>query len=134
MGFTDTFFTLLRAMLGDFDFESMQYSNRVFGPVYFIFFMVLVFFIMLSLFLAILNDAYLNVQEEQRKAGGLSVVSVTRDWLKSKAAVFETHHSDDIVDTLVAKDLKHSQLLTFFDVDRSGELSPAEQIQLIHRL
>ena len=67
--FTDTFFTVLRIMLGDFDFESMQYSNRFFGPIYFVAFMVLVFFIMLSLFLAILNDAYLNVQEEQRKAG-----------------------------------------------------------------
>lgn len=30
--------TLLRTMLGDFDFEPLQYSNRVFGGLNFSFF------------------------------------------------------------------------------------------------
>ncbi|KNC54914.1 polycystic kidney disease 2 [Thecamonas trahens ATCC 50062] len=86
--FIDTFYTLLRLLLGDFDFETMQYSNRVFGPLYFLFFMVVVFFVMLSMFLAILNDSYLQVQAENkaRSEKELNVVEAFRDWVNARTA------------------------------------------------
>jgi len=84
--FIDSFYSLLRLLLGDFDFLAMQYSNRAFGPLYFLAFMIIVFFIMLSLFLAILNDAYLLVQADNRARAEkeLNVVQVFREWVTDR--------------------------------------------------
>lgn len=61
---TETFYTLIRAMLGEFDFEGMRRSNRLFGPIYFFVYMVMVFFILLSMFLAIIDETYDRVKRE----------------------------------------------------------------------
>ena len=57
-------YTLLRAMLGDFDFPSYQAAHPSLGPLFFIIFIFIVFFILLNMFLAIINDTYSEVKGE----------------------------------------------------------------------
>ena len=57
-------FTLMRTMLGDFDFPAFQGAHPVIGPAFFIFYIFVVFFILLNMFLAIINDTYSEVKAE----------------------------------------------------------------------
>jgi len=57
-------FTLFRLILGDFDFQALQQANRVLGPAYFILYVFFVFFILLNMFLAIINDTYADVKSD----------------------------------------------------------------------
>ncbi len=57
-------FTLFRIVLGDFDFHELEEANRVLGPIYFILYVFFVFFVLLNMFLAIINDTYSAVKEE----------------------------------------------------------------------
>ncbi|NXX41085.1 PK2L2 protein, partial [Tricholaema leucomelas] len=57
-------FTQFRMVLGDFKFETIEAADRILGPFYFITFVFFVFFISLSMFLAIINNAYSAVKAE----------------------------------------------------------------------
>ena len=57
-------YTLMRTMLGDFDFPAFVSAHKVLGPFYFIFYIFVVFFILLNMFLAIINDTYSEVKAE----------------------------------------------------------------------
>ena len=59
-----TLFALIRTILGDFNFVDLARANRVFGPIYFLSFVFLVFFVLLNMFLAILSDAFGEVKAE----------------------------------------------------------------------
>ena len=54
----------MRAMLGDFDFPAFQSAEKHFGPLFFIFYIFIVFFILLNMFLAIINDTYSEIKGE----------------------------------------------------------------------
>ena len=60
----NTIFALIRTILGDFDFKSLQSANRVLGPTYFLCFVFFVFFVLLNMFLAILSDSFGEVKAE----------------------------------------------------------------------
>ncbi|XP_043917296.1 polycystin-2 isoform X2 [Protopterus annectens] len=60
--FPDCIFTQFRIILGDFDFSAIEEANRVLGPLYFTTFVFLMFFILLNMFLAIINDTYTEVK------------------------------------------------------------------------
>ncbi|KAK3090686.1 hypothetical protein FSP39_013743 [Pinctada imbricata] len=60
--FQDSFFTLFRIILGDFDFHQLEAANRVLGPIFFILFVFFVFFVLINMFLAIINDTYSEVK------------------------------------------------------------------------
>ncbi len=62
--FADAIFTLLRTILGDFDFHAIERANRFLGPVFFVSYVFFVFFVLLNMFLAIINDTYSVVKEE----------------------------------------------------------------------
>lgn len=62
--FRESLFTLFRIILGDFDFHALERANRVLGPTYFISYVVLVFFVLLNMFLAIINDTYSEVKAD----------------------------------------------------------------------
>ena len=55
-------FTLFRLILGDFDFVSLEQASRYLGPIYFISYVFFVFFVLLNMFLAIINDTYSEVK------------------------------------------------------------------------
>lgn len=60
--FEDAIFTLFRIILGDFDFHALEAANRVLGPIFFITYVFFVFFVLLNMFLAIINDTYAEVK------------------------------------------------------------------------
>jgi polycystin 2 len=59
-----TVFTLVRFILGDYNFKDLETANRLLGPVFFITYVFFVFFVLLNMFLAIINDTYQVVKAE----------------------------------------------------------------------
>uniref|UniRef100_UPI00398EA1B4 polycystin-2 n=1 Tax=Pristiophorus japonicus TaxID=55135 RepID=UPI00398EA1B4 len=57
-------FTQFRIILGDFDFTKIEEANRILGPIYFATFVFFIFFILLNMFLAIINDTYSEVKAD----------------------------------------------------------------------
>ena len=57
-------FTLFRIILGDFNFHELEAANRILGPMYFILYVFFVFFVLLNMFLAIINDTYSEVKAD----------------------------------------------------------------------
>jgi polycystin 2 len=62
--FANSIFTLFRIILGDFDFEAIEAANRVLGPIFFLTYVFFVFFVLLNMFIAIINDTYGEIKEE----------------------------------------------------------------------
>ncbi|EDO47023.1 predicted protein [Nematostella vectensis] len=62
--FEDSIFTLFRIILGDFDFHQIENANRVLGPLFFMTYVFFVFFVLLNMFLAIINDTYAEVKSD----------------------------------------------------------------------
>ncbi|KAM9364934.1 polycystin-2-like protein 1 [Pholidichthys leucotaenia] len=62
--FAKCIFTQFRIILGDFDYDAIDRANRVLGPIYFVTYVFFVFFVLLNMFLAIINDTYSEVKEE----------------------------------------------------------------------
>lgn len=57
--------TLFRIILGDFDFKALQDAQSVLGPLYFLVYIFFVFFVLINMFIAIINDTYLDVKSNQ---------------------------------------------------------------------
>ena len=64
ISFTSFSFTLFRIILGDFDFHQIENANRILGPTFFITYVFFVFFVLLNMFLAIINDTYAEVKSD----------------------------------------------------------------------
>ncbi|XP_067323019.1 polycystin-2-like protein 1 [Anolis sagrei] len=62
--FVKCIFTQFRIILGDFDYNAIDNANRILGPIYFVTYVFFVFFVLLNMFLAIINDTYSEVKEE----------------------------------------------------------------------
>ncbi|KAM6185786.1 polycystin-2-like protein 1 [Rhynchocyon petersi] len=62
--FMNCIFTQFRIILGDFDYNAIDNANRILGPIYFVTYVFFVFFVLLNMFLAIINDTYSEVKEE----------------------------------------------------------------------
>lgn len=62
--FTNTLFSLFRTILGDFDFVALESASRYLGPIYFLSYVFFVFFVLLNMFLAIINDTYSDVKSD----------------------------------------------------------------------
>ncbi|XP_032080091.1 polycystin-2-like isoform X2 [Thamnophis elegans] len=60
----DSVFTQFRILLGDFDFTEVEEANRILGPVYFTSFVFFMLFILLNMFVAIINDTYSEVKSD----------------------------------------------------------------------
>ncbi|KAG3107452.1 hypothetical protein PI125_g12713 [Phytophthora idaei] len=59
--------TLLQAVAGELDYAGMADSHRVAGPVFYILYYLLLLLILVNVFLAILNDAYMQTITEQEE-------------------------------------------------------------------
>ncbi|CAF0734591.1 unnamed protein product [Didymodactylos carnosus] len=62
--FAISIFSLFRIVLGDFDFNAMLGAHRILGPVFFLTYVFFVFFVLLNMFLAIINDTYSEVKAD----------------------------------------------------------------------
>ncbi|XP_023219893.1 polycystic kidney disease 2-like 1 protein, partial [Centruroides sculpturatus] len=81
----NSFFTLLRIILGEYDFYQLQDVDNLLGPLYFITYVFFVFFVLLNMFLAIINDTYANVKEEMKSENTESgIFSYLKLVIKSK--------------------------------------------------
>ncbi|VDN57480.1 unnamed protein product [Dracunculus medinensis] len=61
-------FALFRTILGDFDYDALRKADRFLGPIFFFTYVFFVFFVLLNMFLAIINDSYVEVKSELVKA------------------------------------------------------------------
>jgi len=63
---SDSFLTLFRAMLGDFDFSETYRVNYIIGPLYFITFVGVAFLVVLNIIIAIIADAYVDANQSRK--------------------------------------------------------------------
>lgn len=56
--------TLLKMMVGDFDYDAMRQVDPTWTPIFFVLYLGFVVFVMVNVFLAILNESYTAVREE----------------------------------------------------------------------
>ena len=61
-------YTLIRIILGDFDFPTLEKASSALGPLYFFSYVFVVFFVLLNMFLAIINDTYSEVKSDLSKS------------------------------------------------------------------
>uniref|UniRef100_A0A8C2WFL6 Polycystin-2 n=1 Tax=Cyclopterus lumpus TaxID=8103 RepID=A0A8C2WFL6_CYCLU len=62
--FQASIFTQFRIILGDFEFSEIEEANPVLGPIYYTTFVFFIFFILMNMFLAIINDTYSEVKAD----------------------------------------------------------------------
>ena len=70
--------TQLRIILGDFNFAELENAHFALGPLYFIFYILVVFFILFNMFLAIINDTYSTVKADPGNGNEFEVVDFFR--------------------------------------------------------
>jgi hypothetical protein len=61
---SETLYSMLRGLLGDFDLESMQQAHWLMGPFLFLGFVSVAVFVILNLIIAIISDSYMEAQAE----------------------------------------------------------------------
>ena len=54
---TTSIISLLRMAVGDFDYEQLQQSQQLLGPLMFWVYIILVFFVLMSMFIALISEA-----------------------------------------------------------------------------
>ena len=57
-------FSLFRLILGDFSFGDIVGASRYMGPIFFVLYIFFVFFLLINMFLAIINDTYAEVKSD----------------------------------------------------------------------
>ncbi|VDO24365.1 unnamed protein product [Heligmosomoides polygyrus] len=99
--FYSSVFALLRTILGDFNFGALERTNRVLGPIFFITYVFFVFFVLLNMFLAIINDSYVEVKAElARQQDGEGIF----DWVRKVS--FHVHYFQDTAVSLFASNCR----------------------------
>jgi len=58
-----SFLSLFQVVFGNTDYTDLEASNKVFGPLLFLFFMLFVIFVLMNLLIGVLGEAYGDVQE-----------------------------------------------------------------------
>jgi hypothetical protein len=63
--FSASVISLLRMAVGDFDYDELSASQQMLGPVMFWLYIILVFFVLMSMFIALISEAYEDAKEER---------------------------------------------------------------------
>ena len=63
-GFVGAAESMFAFTLGSFDFEAMESSQKILGPIFFFLFIFIVYVGLMSIFLTIIADAFATVKEE----------------------------------------------------------------------
>ena len=61
----DSLGSLMRILLGDFDYPELQETNKIMAPLLFYLFIFVSFFVLLNMFIAIICDSYADVKAAQ---------------------------------------------------------------------
>ncbi|KAJ9457164.1 Polycystin-2 [Diplonema papillatum] len=75
--FTPTISSLLRMLLGDFDYTEMRNGRQSFAPILFVVFNVVANFLLLNMVVAVLNQAFASVQEEKYDPAKIKLILET---------------------------------------------------------
>ncbi|KAK7005356.1 polycystic kidney disease 2-like 1 protein, partial [Biomphalaria glabrata] len=157
--FMNSFFTLFRIILGDFDFHQLEQANRILGPIFFMLFVFFVFFVLINMFLAIINDTYSEVKSDMAKQTDQFIMSdyirqgYQRIWSKlggkkdNKMEGYEKILSGELSGKAVhfedwKKELKKSgyneeeieEVFAKYDIDGDRVLDPVEQAKMLEEL
>jgi uncharacterized membrane protein (DUF485 family) len=113
---SNAMFALFRTILGDFDFPGLQTAAPVMGPIFFISYIFFVFFVLVNMFLAIINDTYSGVKDDLTSDGSVDHFSLyfksgydklmTKMKLKKEKLV-------DIQNALESADVSGDKVITF---------------------
>lgn len=108
-------FTLFRIILGDFDFAALQAANRLWGPIYFVAYIFFVFFVLLNMFLAIINDTYAEVKEEMDEDDAVDVGQIFKKGYDKMVDDLDLKQNkvDDIRKALMAADTNNDNMIEF---------------------
>lgn len=155
--FQKTLFTLFRILLGDFDFIGLRANYPTLGPIYFMTFVFIGFFVLLNMFMGIINSAYTKVKEDLDKKAPefmladylklnygriVDKLSLRRDRILDIQAVLKSDEvsSKDELDfntwrkELKAKgyaDMEIESLFSKYDVDCDRKLNELEKLKLV---
>jgi hypothetical protein len=77
-----SFFTLLKSLLGDFDFDELRDANPYVGPVLFVTFIGLAVFVLLNMLIAIISDAYAEAVREMEVEKDIAVLTLILQYLR----------------------------------------------------
>ena len=120
----ETNYTLLRSLLGDFDFLSLQEAHSWLGPILFIIFIALAVFVVLNMLIAIISDAYMDVQAEDQKrrerGEEINLVGEIKDYMYERTRKMPI--IGPIVTKFVAMQQKRKQI--GIEPERSGNSRP----------
>jgi len=98
-------FTLLRSLLGDFDFVAMQEADTTMGPVFFVLYVSIAVLVILNMIIAIISDAY--VEE-----GAAAATTTTTTTASAAAATTATASTTTTTTTTTAATTTNSPHLT----------------------
>eukprot|EP01116_Phalansterium_solitarium_P024625 TRINITY_DN9069_c0_g2_i1.p1 TRINITY_DN9069_c0_g2~~TRINITY_DN9069_c0_g2_i1.p1 ORF type:complete len:774 (-),score=272.45 TRINITY_DN9069_c0_g2_i1:740-3061(-) len=150
-------FTLFQATLGVFEFSEFQQGNRILGPLFFITYQIIIFFVLLNVFIAIIDQAYQSldaeIQDDKRKASVVEQavyhyfrekVAGLRDRLVKYAYVVRLadQNGDGRIDADELRKLKESvkdfpdllEILNQADANNDLQLDPTEVEALMAKL
>lgn len=112
--FFKTLFTLFRIILGDFDFVTLRANFPITGPLFFMSFVFIGFFILLNMFMAIINQSYQKVKEDMENSQPEFMLS---DYLKANYA--------RVVDKL---NLRRNRIIDIEEVLKTDEISSKDEL------
>jgi len=153
----------MRILLGEFDYLELRSVNSLMAPLLFNAYLLVVFFILLNMFLAIINDAYVAVKEEQTEedlnfyinlknkvAGKLKkfifrkdeINKLARDLMNEDALADGQLDIDELKEALkdnpraleLLETTTVEELVAKYDVDKDGKLSRDELKEILTEL
>ena len=87
--------TQISLLLGKFDFNEYQNTNRVIGPIFFFLYIIMVNWILLNMFLSIINDSYEVVSDDLREqSNDYEIVDFVVDQFKTWLGVGKTRKEE----------------------------------------
>lgn len=115
---TASSFTLLRSLLGDFDFMQLKNTEEFIGPIFFVLFVSIATLVILNMVIAIISDAYSEVDNDMK-------VAAREVEAQGMDADYRFHNLLGEVRAIVV-DLPPIRLVRFvFHLDRAAEAAQA---------
>ena len=159
----DSLGSLMRILLGDFDYPALQETNKIMAPLLFYLFIFVSFFVLLNMFIAIICDSYADVKaaqddEDLRFYENLfrTIQQSISSFLRRKEAIHEItkdmQEADKDNDNRIDEDelreaLKDNpealqllettsigELLQKYDIDEDGVLNKEEMVKILEDL
>jgi hypothetical protein len=113
------FLTCFQMLLGEFTYEEMEErGNRVLAPIYFGLFMVLVFFVLVNMFVAIVTDSYALVHEQVAQTDSIGTalrLQIQRSYAHARRNMARFFDAKNFQDTLAGRALNESEVVKYIN-------------------